>query len=183
MKHPIYSILLLTFCFSINLQAQDKHFAIGPEIQQYPTGFLFGIRGEWGIAENQSIDLRIGYNTFDHKDFGVHNEEVGDGYGFTFGYRHYFKTGFEKWFVGGRTDLWWNEVEWVDYGIAGIIEGTSKIVVIQPTAIGGYVFDIGEHLQITPTIAGGYEVNIKTEGEKTGEGAILLWGVQLSYKI
>ena len=177
------TFFLFFISLSISLVAQKNYFAIGLEVQQYPTGFLYGIRAEIGILGHQSLDLRIGYNVFDHKDFGVQLEETGDGFGFTLGYRYYFKPEREKWFIGARYDLWWNKVDWIRYGVAGIIENTSKIVVVQPTVIAGYVFSIGEHFQMTPTIAGGYEVNVKTEGAKTGEGAIVLWGVQLNYKI
>jgi hypothetical protein len=40
----------------------------------------------------------VGYNLLDHKDFGVQESEKGGGFGFTLGYRYYFKPENKKWF-------------------------------------------------------------------------------------
>ncbi len=55
---------------------------------------------------------------------------------------------------------------------------TSNITVIQPTIELGYLIK-KEFSHITPTIAFGYEWNVKTNGEPTGEGAILLLRIQI----
>lgn len=169
---------------AIGQEKPGKYFEIGFEIQQYPTGYLAGVRGEIGLAHHHTLDFRIGYNGLDHKDFGVHNTEVGGGFGGSLGYRYYFNPAHKKWFAGLRTDLWFNEVDWSDPvpGTVDFIKDATKVVVLQPTVIGGYRWAVGDHFAITPTAAFGAEINIRTEGEDVGQGIILLWGVSLTYR-
>ena len=184
MKHTFFKvfILFLFVFFWSDSKAQVGFHTLGFEGQIYPTGYLLGLRGEFALAEKHSIDLRVGTNIFDHQDFGVQDEEVGDGFGFTLGYRYYFSKEKEKWIAGIRSDLWWNTVEWKNNTVIDDLEGTTEIFVVQPTAIVGYVWKLGEHFQITPTIAFGFEVNAITDGAPTGEGAILLGGINLDYQ-
>ncbi len=171
---------------SIGQETEGKYFEIGLEIQQYPTGYLGGVRAEIGLAPHHALDFRIGYNGLDHKDFGVHDSEVGGGFGGSVGYRYYFKSEHQRWFLGIRTDFWFNEVDWKDIDETSdpeiITIGESNIIVLQPTAIFGYRWAINEHFAITPTAAFGAEVNVKTDGEDVGQGLILLWGLNLTYR-
>jgi len=172
----------LLFCGISEITAQIKLHTIGLEGQVYPTGYLPGLRAEFSIAAKQALELRVGANIFDHEDFGVQQEEVGDGLGFTLGYRYYFSPQKKKWFVGVRSDFWWNTVDWRNSGVAGIMEGTTEIFVIQPTAITGFVWAVSDNFYITSTIAAGFEINAITDGAPTGEGAILLGGINLDYR-
>ena len=179
-------LLCSLFFLETNLFAQDdsgKYLDFGIEAQQYPTGFLLGIRSEIGLNKHHAVDVRIGYNLLDHQDFGVQEDEKGGGFGFTLGYRYYFQSQNTKWFLGARSDLWFNEVDWKDnIGQANEINGTTDVVVLQPTAIGGYRFLLNDHWVITPTLAFGAEINIKTDGEEVGQGSILLWGLNIGYQ-
>lgn len=171
--------ILLALAFSlffISMKAQD----FGIEVQQYPTGFLFGLRGEIGLKEHQAIDFRLGYNLLDHKDLGVQANEEGGGFGGSVGYRYYFQPDRKKLFLGARADLWFNSVDWTNDDPVG--SGSSDITVLQPTAMIGYLFLLNEKFFITPTAAFGAEINIKTDGAEVGQGAILLWGVNLGYR-
>jgi len=176
---------LLINLFSLMVYAQDKagkYFDLGIEVQQYPTGFLLGLRSEIGLAPHHALDLRVGYNLLDHQSFGVHENEEGGGFGFTIGYRYYFKTENLGWFLGVRSDLWFNKVEWQDnIDTPMAVNGTSDIIVFQPTAIAGYRFLINEKFVLTPTLAIGGEINIKTTGAEVGQGAIFLWGINVAY--
>jgi len=180
--------ILLTFFALMNTaigqEEKVKYFELGIEVQQYPTGNLSGIRGEVGLANHHALDFRAGYNALDHKDFGVHNTEVGGGFGGSVGYRYYFNPANEKWFAGIRTDLWFNEVDWTDPAPNSPIpvKDVTNVVVLQPTVIGGYRWAFGDHFAITPTAAFGAEINIVTDGEEVGQGFILLLGVSLTYR-
>ena len=175
--------IFLTTCFTTTY-AQGDFFTVGLEGQQYPTGYLPGIRAELGLSDHISLSFRLGANIFDHENFGVQFMETGSGSGASVGLRYYFSHDYDKFFIGVRSDFWRNRVDWQDFDINDqIIEGTSNIIVVQPTVIGGYVFQLGDHFRITPTLAGGFEWNVQTEGEPTGEGAILLWGLNLEYRI
>jgi hypothetical protein len=56
-------------------------------------------------------------------------------------------------------------------------------LVLQPTLEAGWGFVVGEKIVFTPTVAFGFEINVKTEGEPTGEGAIVLLGINLAYRL
>ena len=182
--HLLSSLLFFSFlCFQMSAQKQvTSTSSIGLEIQQYPTGFLPGIYANIGLKNHHSIHLRVGYNIVRHRDLGVHQLEEGGGFGFTLGYQYYFKADHKGFFLGGRSDLWFNSVDWKDeIGTTNEVMGNTKIVVLQPTAIVGYAFFINEKIVIAPNLALGAEINIVERGEVVGQGAIGLWGLQLGF--
>jgi hypothetical protein len=177
------NIILFAFFLSCNyLVAQEsfsKYSSFGIEMQLYPTGFLFGGRGEFGFKPHQSFDFRVGYNLVDHRDLGKHANEEGGGFGFTLGYRYYFQSQNTRFFLGIRSDLWFNKIDWQD---SPSLSGTTNIIVLQPTLIAGYLFLINEKWSVSPTLAFGYEVNVVENGEPVGQGTIALLGVNFCYR-
>ncbi len=183
-----FSLIFIAFIISQTLTAQElspRVVEVGAEVQKYPTGILLTVRAEFSLKLHHAIDFRIGYNGLDHEDFGVHDSEIGGGFGGSVGYRYYFKESHVKWFVGARTDLWNNEVDWIDFDEQGqipIAEGVSDIFVLQPTILVGYHWMFREHFVFTPTAAFGAEINIITDGADIGQGPILLLGANLTYR-
>ncbi|MBT8190065.1 MAG: hypothetical protein HKN67_03730 [Saprospiraceae bacterium] len=172
MYKAIYKTIVLGFLFSpVFLNGQTD---ISFEFQAYPTGLIPGISIDKSISSRSDIYLRAGYNWIRHRDLGKHEDERGSGVGGSIGYKKYFKDGRAGWRIGIKNDFWWNSIDWTE----GNQNGNTKITVVQPTAELAYVIRKNE-IVISPSIAFGYELNIKTEGEETGEGAILLVGVQL----
>ncbi|MEO0469344.1 MAG: hypothetical protein AAF206_06985 [Bacteroidota bacterium] len=169
------SIILVLLAFSLmDLRAQSS---LGFEFQAYPTGLIPGIRYGLGIGEKDELSLRIGYQWIRHGSNGVHEDERGDGGGFTLGYRHYFQEGLQGWFVGAKNDVWFNTLDWRDnIDQANELSGTSRIVVVQPTAEAGYLFALGESAFFSPSAAFGFEINASTNGAEVGQGAIFLLG-------
>lgn len=201
MKNPSLIIVVMIF---VSLQSfsqieKIKAFSIidvGTEFQVYPTGVIYGARVETNISNKDALKFMLGGNSFDHKDFpkqaGIndHISEIGDGLGFSLGYKHYFWRNVKNLFVGFNTDVWFSSVNW-DRGhkLMGCYgstpaTGVSNIVVIQPTIEAGWLFEIGKrkNLILTPKIAFGYEWNMITSGEQTGFGMILLGGLSASYR-
>lgn len=169
--------LLFSSATVTSLNGQSKIFDLGFEFQAYPTGLIPGLRLETGFADQHALHLRLGYNALDHQGYGVHEDETGGGYGFTLGYKYYFKPGFERWFLGIKNDLWWNEVDWKDgIGTGTEIAGTTNITVVQPTLEAGFAMKVGPSWFFSPSLALGYEINVQTDGEPTGEGPIVLLG-------
>lgn len=167
MKKTLFYILLL---FPLLASAQTD---LSLEFQAYPTGLIPGVRIEKNFSERHAVHLRLGYQIINHRDLGVQEDEKGSGFGFTLGYKHYFRDGYEGFFVGARNDIWLNTIDWIDnLGRTG----TTMITVIQPTLEAGYNFVLGDTWLFAPSVGFGFEVNVRTEGEPTGEGAILLVG-------
>lgn len=172
-----YLVIAFITSIAIGLNAQSNNY-LSLELQAYPTGVIPSISYDKSLSTNSYLHLRAGMNIFDHRDLGVQDEEVGQGYGFSLGYRRFFKqeaTGF-RWTI--KSDLWFNSVDWKSNVDNIPAEGNTDIVVLQPTAEIAYVF-MKKGIIIAPSIAFGVEWNIQTEGEPTGEGPILLLGLQL----
>ncbi len=177
-------LLLLPFLlFSLSTIAQTS---IGVEGQVYPAGIIPGIRFDLGLTENLNLTSRIGYNFADRRDWGKHDNEEGGGPGFSLGLE---RTGFltENLSINARTDLWFMDIDWRDTEyICPIVPpceninftGSSEVTVFQPTIGLAYIFPITDRFFIKPSLSFGYEINVKTEGDPVGEGAILLLGFQ-----
>lgn len=173
----IQLIILFIFCLSAN-EALAQRTDFGFEFQAYPTGLIPGFSLDKSLSEKGDLYFRVGYNFIRHRDLGKHEDERGDGFGFSVGYKQYLKDAGQGWRLGLKNDLWWNTIDWTE----GNDTGETKISVVQPTLELSYVMPKGGIL-ITPSIAFGYEINYKTEGEPTGEGAILLVGFQLAKRL
>ncbi len=179
----LFSFLFTTASFGQNARSNDANsnspssFDVGLEVQAYPTGVIPGIHLEWGVGSKNGVLARIGYNIVRHRDLGVHEDERGGGFGFSLGYRRYFKENRNGFFLGARTDLWFNDVAWRDdIDLPTEISGDTEVTVLQPTAEAGYVLNLNKGWIFVPSIAFGAEININTEGAPVGEGAIVLLG-------
>ena len=171
--------LFLFAALFIFTQSSVAQIDVNIELQAYPTGIIPGLRIEHNQGNKSATHIRLGYNWIRHRDLGVQDDERGDGIGFTLGHKRYFKEGHEGWHLGIKSDFWWNTIDWKNnIGEVNEVSGTTNITVIQPTLELGYLIS-KPNLLITPTIAFGYEWNVKTEGQPTGEGAILLIGIQI----
>jgi len=180
MKHIVFSLVVFLIG-SVYLDAQNV--SLGIEAQKYPAGHILGGRIDIGVGDQNDLNFRVGYNFARHQDFGVHEDETGGGWGGSLGFRHYFNPEKTKWFLGIRTDVWFNTIDWKDFiGMPNELRGTTDITVLQPVIEGGYGFLLNKNLFLAPSISFGYEWNARVEGEEVGEGAILLGGVQLSYR-
>ncbi|NNE26340.1 MAG: hypothetical protein HKN09_05815 [Saprospiraceae bacterium] len=173
MKTLKFKVAIFAFVLTIQMTAQQSS-GFGFEFQAYPTGLIPAVYFEQAIGSNADLYARLGYNWIRHRDLGKHDDERGDGFGFSIGYKRFFsKTEKTKWRLGVKNDIWWNSIDWTE----GNQTGNTQITVVQPTLELGYVIQKSNML-ISPTLAFGYEVNVRTEGSPTGEGAILLLGVQ-----
>lgn len=178
------------FCFILAFlllgslaNGQNKVTDIGLELQVYPTGIIPGIRAEKSLNKHGVGSVRLGYQIIDHQDMGLHDSEKGTGFGVTLGYKHYFQKYFTGLHLALRTDAWYNTLDWETETDAGKLEGTTDILVLQPTIELGWTFSLSDNIVLTPALAAGFEKNVYTKGEPTGEGLILLAGVTASYRL
>lgn len=156
---------------------------IGFELQVYPTGVIPGIRYESAISDRSAINLRLGGQVIRHQDFGVHDDERGNGLGMSLGYKRYFRTGQQGPAWGVRTDIWFNTLDWIDdESTADEMSGTTDVIVLQPTVDLSWQYFATPQLFISPSVAAGFEINVVTEGEEVGEGFIYLLGVTMGYR-
>jgi len=153
------------------------------EFQAYPTGIMPGISADLKLNKASFFHVRLGANIFDHRDLGVQETEEGSGFGFSLGYRRFFSSDNPRWRWGLKTDLWLNEVDWTNgANTSSPKAGRTDITVLQPSAELTYMWDLGGFV-LAPNIAFGFEWNVQTDGEPTGEGAILLLGIQVGKKL
>jgi hypothetical protein len=179
MKYLAAFCLCLTAFFSPTASAQWMGWDVGVEFQAYPTGLIPGVRGDLYWGEHSGANVRLGYNWIRHGDAGVHEDERGGGVGVSAGYRRFLRTDFSGFFFGGRSDFWYNRLDWKDnIGKPNELTGESKVFVLQPTIEAGYLFLFADDKWFfTPAASFGIEINVATKGEETGQGLILLGGV------
>ncbi|MEM9545855.1 MAG: hypothetical protein AAGA77_07775 [Bacteroidota bacterium] len=175
---PLLLILLSIFTTKAQTEKQTtgKNVEIGLETQVYPTGIIPGIRLEKYLNSSSSINLRLGYQIIDHRDLGVQDNETGSGYGGSIAYRAFLGPDQRGLSLAVRTDLWINQMDWETDSNSG----TTTITVIQPTLMGEYAFRLANDFSITPSLSAGWEWNVHTDGEPTGEGPIILVGCTFS---
>lgn len=155
--------------------------APGFEVQAYPAGVIPGVHAQWELDESSALTARVAGNFTDRQDFGEHDDERGGGFGAGLGYRRYLGSSREGWLWGARVDLWRLGIDWVDDpGTALRRSGSTDITVLQPSFELGYGMRLGESdWRVEWTLGLGAEINIDTDGEDVGEGAILLLGATL----
>ena len=84
--------------------------------------------------------------------------------------------------IGVRADYWFLDIDWEDPDAANpgsIRSGSTSVQVFQPTVRFGWRKALSG-VQIDVSTALGAEINVQTEGEAVGQGAILLVGLRVS---
>jgi len=149
----------------------------GAEVRLYPAGVIGDFRLTFEASERELVLVTVGGNWTDRRDWGKHQNEEGQGPGIGLGWLHRFGVP-DGWILGARIDVWRLEIDWTDPDDSG----TTKVTVFQPTAQGGYLWLLGNSWAFEATLSLGAEINVSTDGEAVGEGAIVLGGASLSYR-
>jgi len=152
---------------------------IGGSYEWYPSGSVFGLHAAFNSRLHHSVHFKLGYNVSNRKDGGENDNEKGNGWGGTLGYRYYFKPFPHKFFIGARSDLWRMSIDWEKGGQAG----TSKTWTLVPAFEIGYTFFINDQAFLTPSMSTGTEINLKTDGQKVGQGFITLIGISAGVRL
>jgi len=189
-RRPLRIILLYALATFITLSGRDVNAdegltahhvnRLGFEFQAYPTGIIPGFRYERAISNRRSLHFRLGYQEIRHQDFGVHDDERGNGVGFSIGQSWHRDSNQLGWSFGVRSDLWRNTLDWTDNpGTPMETSGTTDVLVLQPTVDVTYRYPLGNTYFVSPSLAAGFEINIVTDGAAVGQGFILLAGVTI----
>ncbi len=155
--------------------------AVGFEVQRYPVGAIATVTGRVPLGGRSELLLGAGYNDADRENNGEFDDEQAEGPGVSVGFRHHREADRTGWSFGARLDVWDLEVDWIDQlGTVGETRGTSDTLVLQPTGVVGYAWNLGDAgWQVEASAAFGAEINVDTDGPDVGEGAIGLAGVSL----
>jgi hypothetical protein len=154
----------------------------GGEVRRYPSGVIVGGKFDVPLDAGLWLSGSASYDFADRGNNGEHQDESGGGGGIGATLDWYLdqQRGLQEgWFVGVRTEVFFLNIDWNDPGRSG----STDVTVFQPTARGGYAwaFDHGHYgLQLGASL--GAEINVKTNGEKVGEGAILLGGAAFTFQ-
>lgn len=148
----------------------------GAEFQAYPAGIIVGPQIRQLISDTDAVILRVAVNSTDRNDWGEHDDESGSGVGVGLGWRHALTESIETtgWLIGARADIWSLEIDWKEPGPR---TGTTDIIVLQPTVECGYGWTYEDGGRLEAMLGLGAEINVHTDGEDVGEGAIVLFGL------
>lgn len=147
------------------------------ELRAYPAGGIASLGALFDYDPRTELGISLAYNRAERGDAGEHDHESGDGFGIGIEARRFYRASASGWFYGARAELFQLDIDWRDDGGA---RGQSEITVLQPTARLGYRFALPGSAR-TLEIAGGLgaEINLDTDGEQVGEGAIGLIGIAI----
>lgn len=149
------------------------------ELRAYPAGAILSAGLHWPLDARSEWGASLLYNRAERGDAGEHEDESGDGFGIGMEARRFHRSSRSGWFTGVRAELFQLEIDWRDPGR----RGESEITVLQPTAQLGYRFAaLRPGLSLELAASGGAEINLETDGEEVGEGAIGLFGVALRFQ-
>src|SRR5688572_5042028 len=160
----LFSFTILFFLFCISLNAQ-RTIDIGGEFQKYSLGSIYNLHMGFNLKPNHSLLLRLGYNqvgSYVTKD-GYDHTESGEGWGGGLGYRHYFKPGTKKFFVGATVNVWVMDLDYDIIGPAGPAVYIDKTTVLQPALETGYTFLFNKIFFITPYLSAGFYTDLNTK--------------------
>lgn len=181
-KLPFFIFLFLickNSCGQDDIEMGYRTTDIGAEFQWYPAGTITGLHIAVNAKLHHSVQLRLGYNKANRKDWGENDNEKGSGWGGGAGYRYHFKPFPHKFFLGARVDFWSMKIDWKE----GTQTGTTKTTTLQPLFEVGYTFFVNDQAFLTPSISNGAEINIKTNGQKVGQGFVTLIGVSAGVRL
>lgn len=172
MTHKKWPIALLLAGVTSPLLAAEPY----AEVRGYPAGVIASVgvllpldaRTDWGAS--------LLYNHAERGNNGEHDDESGDGGGVGLELRRFYGTQRSAWFYGVRAELFRIDIDWQDPGRSG----SSKTTVLQPTARAGYRLPSAiAGTAVEFTLGLGAEINLSTQGEQVGDGAIGLAGITL----
>lgn len=159
--------------------ARAEQFQPSGEVRGYPSGVIVSAALGKSFSDNWYGALHGAYNFVDRGSNGKFDHEDGGGFGIGGTVDKYVLPGQQGWFVGGRAELFFLNIDYRDPGISG----ASDITVFQPTARAGYGWTFGGgHYGLTAALSLGAEINVATDGAKVGEGAIVLGGLAFTFK-
>jgi hypothetical protein len=149
------------------------------ELRVYPTGELYSLGWAWSQGEALHAGIAGGYNRADRGDAGEHDDEEGGGLGagvWAEVQPRFLPAAFT---LGGRLELYQLDLDWRE----GARRGESAVTVLIPTAMLGYRLPFGGANWVwTLSASAGAEINLATEGEAVGEGAIGLAGLRVHWR-
>jgi hypothetical protein len=147
------------------------------EVRAYPSGVIVSGGALFETGKRDELGVSLAYNRAERGNAGRHDDESGDGIGIGVSGQRFLRTTRAGWFYGARAELFRLGIDWKDPGNR---QGSSQITVLQPTARIGYRWVAQQRWNIDAAASLGAEINLATQGEKVGEGAIALIGIAIS---
>ena len=172
---------LLFFLSTSFLLRGSTAYAQNIEWQLYPAGAIAVVGHTFHPNENTEGRLFAGVNITNRRDWGVQDDESGQGFGGGVDINRTLPLLGQRWLAGGRVDVWSIQINWRNDSLG--ITADSRILVFQPTARVIYRLRTPQPsgvriIDVTASL--GIEKNIATHGQPVGEGAILLIGARIA---
>ncbi len=172
---PALAIAAVTVLSPVTASAADVY----GELRGYPAGGIASVGALFPYGQQAELGISALYNRAERGDAGRHDDESGDGFGVGIEARRFHAASRLGWFYGVRAELFQLDIDWRD---SGNRRGSTDITVLQPTARVGYRLPLAGGATSLELAGGlGAEINLATDGEKVGEGAIGLIGVALRF--
>jgi hypothetical protein len=162
-------IALASACFSLTSHSQDLGYNttdIGAEYSWVENSPGVNLQVAFNAKIHHSFLASVGYKTAYRPISGTHNNEKGQGWGGSVGYRYYFDYIPRSFFVGARTHFWSLSM----YRTADPTLKTVSVLIAQPSIEVGYTAVINDIFFITTYISAGKQFTISSPDDTFGYG-------------
>jgi hypothetical protein len=168
MKKLVF-IALTSVCYSLNSYSQDlgyKTTDIGAEYIWVENSPFIGLQAATNAKIHHSFIASLGYKTAYRPITGTHNNEKGDGWGGSLGYRYYFSVIPKGFYIGARGSLWSLGM----YRTADPTIPSVNVMIGQPSAEAGFTALFNDIFYTTVFISAGKQFTISSGGDSFGYG-------------
>jgi hypothetical protein len=162
-KQLTFSFLAILFAF--NSFSQDVGYRTvdaGVGYNYVKDGMELNLQVAFNSEERHSFLVHLGYKRMDQGKTSLHTSEVGNGWGGSVGYRYHFSVVPKRFFIWARAGFWNMNVAWS----VPEMEGSTRVLFIQPAVETGYTVLINDYFYITPHIAASYLHALSSNGQK-----------------
>lgn len=176
-------VLIGIFTISISSRSQDVGYRtvdVGGEYRYTNDGPVINLQLGFNAEEHHSIVARAGYRKVSGETRSNHTAESGNGWGGSLGYRYHFSVVPKRFFIGIGAGLWNMNVTWS----TPEVEGTTRLLVLQPALEAGYTLIINDYLFITPSVSASLQTTLGTKGEAVayGTGFTPMAGISIGWR-
>ena len=176
-------IALSAILISLTTTAQDAGYRttdVGASFQYSPDFNTYSLHLAFNSEEYHSFILRGNYARSGSRKTDTHTSESGSGWGGYLGYRYHFSVIPKRAFLGLGLGIQSMKIDWS----TTLLEGTTNLMILQPTIEAGYTLVINDYMYITPSVSGIIQTKLNSKGANVdfGKGFAPAAGISIGWR-
>lgn len=140
---------------------------VGATFQYSPDFNTYSLHLAFNAEEYHSFILKGNYARSGSRKTSTHTSESGSGWGGYLGYRYHFSVIPKRAFLGLGAGIQSMKVNWS----TPLLEGSTNLLLLQPTLEAGYTLVINDYMYITPSVSGILLTKLSSKGADVDFGS------------